>query len=122
MSFSAKLEQLQKGFADGATASESLQQLRNLIDGIPKQTDREKTAVYVFKDLLAVFGEVAERGEQDHQCQALAEALRYLMQVCSGADEAIRCHFVLRVYNMVVKCSTSEVRFNLNSVHFKTNY
>lgn len=108
MSFSAKLEQLQKGFADSASAGESLQQLRNLIDGIPKQTDREKTAVYVFKDLLAVFGEVAERGEQDRQCQALAEALRYLMQVCSGADEAIRCHFVLRVYNMVVKCSTSE--------------
>ncbi|XP_062562140.1 uncharacterized protein LOC134225799 [Armigeres subalbatus] len=108
MSFSAKLDQLQKGFAESGRAGESLQQLRDLLESIPKQVDREKTAVYVFKDLLTLFGDVAERGAQDPQCQILEEGLRYLVEVCRGADDAIRCHFVLRVYNLVVKFSASE--------------
>ncbi|XP_065081651.1 uncharacterized protein LOC135704141 [Ochlerotatus camptorhynchus] len=107
MSFSAQLELIQKSFAEKGSAVESLRKLRDLIEGIPKQTDREKGAVYAFKDLLTVFGELedGDRKEDELHLQALLEALRYLIGVCREAVDGIRCHFVLRIYNLVVKFS-----------------
>lgn len=110
MSFTTELGLLQKSFADKTSSVESGRKLRDLIESTPQQLDRERKAVYLFKDLLAVFEDLEDSGkkEDNQHLETLLEALKYLIGVCRDAEESIRCHFVLRIYNLVVKFSGNE--------------
>lgn len=109
MSFSAKLDALRRGFSEEATAAKTLPALRDLLGTIPMQLDREKTAVYMFKEVLNVYAELDDRdvGLRD----VLLEALKYLVGLCADADDGIRLHFLVRTYNAMVKFNGSEVGF-----------
>ncbi|XP_055642078.1 uncharacterized protein LOC129778927 [Toxorhynchites rutilus septentrionalis] len=106
MSLSAKIDWLRKGFGKKSTAGKTKQDVEDYVGSIPKQVDREKVAIYVYKELLDVYSELNDTDEE--QRSALQETLKYLIESCREADDSIRCHFLLRTYNMVVKFNGKE--------------
>lgn len=106
-SFAAKLDALRRGLSEESSAVGTLAELKELLGAIPKQVDREKTAVYMFKELLNVYGELEDdrdRGLRD----VLLEALEYLVGLCERAEDGIRSHFLVRTYNAMVKFNGKE--------------
>ncbi|XP_058823865.1 uncharacterized protein LOC131684753 [Topomyia yanbarensis] len=106
MSYASRIDGLRKGFGKKSSAFQTVQELQDLFDGIGKQVDREKAAIYVFKELLDEYMDLDD--DKKEQCQALLVALKYLIEQCKDADEAVKRHFVPRIYNVVVKIINKE--------------
>lgn len=109
----SKIETLLLGFKNKATAADSISGLLQFLSSTPKQLDREKTAVYIFKEVLDVYSELTDSDRE--YCDLLQKALRLLVDTGHTADDSLRCHFILRTYNLVVKSHGKEV--SLFSVH-----
>ncbi|XP_058453236.1 uncharacterized protein LOC131431497 [Malaya genurostris] len=106
MSYASKIEGIRRGFRKKSQSGQTVQDLRDLFDTIGKHTEREKAAVYVFKELLDEYLELDD--DKIEQRRALLEALRYLIEQCKEANEDVKKHFVPRVYNLVVKIINKE--------------
>ncbi|XP_055550250.1 uncharacterized protein LOC129732890 [Wyeomyia smithii] len=101
MSFSAKLDLLRKGFARKSSAARTVPEMRDLLKTIAKQVDREKAALYIFKELLDVYMELEDE-QQDHR-EVLFESFSYLLEQCQEANVAIKKSFVPYVNNVIAK-------------------
>ncbi|XP_053694933.1 uncharacterized protein LOC128742558 [Sabethes cyaneus] len=106
MSFATKIDGLRKGFERKSGAARTVQEMRVLLGSIAKQADREKAALYIFKELLDVYMELED--EQREQRDALFEAFSCLIEECQQANDAIKKNFVPRIYNVIAKICDKE--------------
>ncbi|XP_055608547.1 uncharacterized protein LOC129755880 [Uranotaenia lowii] len=111
MSTAAKIDALRKGFGKESTAAAAMAETKAFVDGITKQADQAKMAVYLFQELLRCYDELIDGSWQ--QAEALCEALRFLVDVCREAEDSIKCHFLLRTYNQLVNFLGKETKQHL---------